>query len=257
LSCPFPAHEHKENDGRWSCPQCTYLNSQRINGQRSLQCAMCGHRKTQSVENNKRCGAMWHFSLIKQILCDGGDVKSEEVSKLELLSARNNFEHRWNLQKCPSCSTVHYKYKKHTERIRNAQGFRQFRTKCSCCPTSFCWNCAKPWTRGHQCRRDVNEEVAQILSTCERKAVGCVSRVPSVRACPNPQCGQLITHLSACKHMICASCKLAFCFVCLKPRLVSGRWQCGTYATRCPVAPRQKLRESRAGIKLSKSFQIF
>jgi hypothetical protein len=63
-----------------------------------------------------------------------------------------------------------------------------------------------------------------------------VPNCPSVRACV--QCGILIEHTAACKHMMCIACKTEFCFICLKRR-VDSKWQCGSYNSQCTPAPVQ------------------
>merc|ERR1711879_78455 len=103
---------------------------------------------------------------------------------------------------------------------------------------AFCWGCGVDWEEGHVCDSSFKQDLCDILQMAEKKTIGEQTDVPSIRACP--MCQQLITHVQACKHMDCRSCKKAFCFVCLKPRLDSG-WQCGSYSSKCPggVAPVQ------------------
>ena len=74
----------------------------------------------------------------------------------------------------------------------------------------------------------------QMLHSCPNKDVVGVS-TPSIRACPF--CGALVQHIEACKHMNCPACSKEFCFICLKKR--EGRWQCGSYDSKCTPAPRQ------------------
>ena len=59
---------------------------------------------------------------------------------------------------------------------------------------------------------------------------------PSIRLCPN--CGTPIEHTGGCKQMTCRPCQTDFCFICLRIK-TSGSWQCGSYNTKCAVAPIQ------------------
>ena len=59
---------------------------------------------------------------------------------------------------------------------------------------------------------------------------------PSRRACI--KCGLLIEHIKNCKHMKCP-CGEEFCFICLKGK-VDGKFQCGSFNTKCEVAEAQK-----------------
>ena len=73
----------------------------------------------------------------------------------------------------------------------------------------------------------------QMLQNCPNKDVIGVS-TPSIRACPF--CGALVQHIDACKQMNCPACSRAFCFICLKK---NEGWQCGSWNTKCTLAPRQ------------------
>ena len=64
-------------------------------------------------------------------------------------------------------------------------------------------------------------------------------QTPSCRACPN--CGLLIEHTRACKHMVCR-CGTQFCFISLKRKDATKGWKCGIYNTKCTVADRQTVR---------------
>jgi len=104
---------------------------------------------------------------------------------------------------------------------------------------SFCFCCGEEWIEGHICDNQFRKELIEILNTAPVKKIGYVENVPSVRACPNPNCSQLLFHIEYCKHMHCSKgCKKRFCMVCLKPKK-DGKWQCGGSSDRCPVAPRQ------------------
>jgi len=103
---------------------------------------------------------------------------------------------------------------------------------------SFCFCCGEEWIEGHICDNQFRKDLIEILKTAPVKKIGQVEGVPSVRACPNPSCSQLLFHIEYCKHMHCQGCKKRYCHVCLKPKL-DGKWQCGGSSDRCPIAPRQ------------------
>lgn len=264
----------------WSCPQCTYYMETN-----KAQCTMCGHRKEMKVSTKGRnqCGAIWHYSLIKQILLHSVDHKESEhdfdFSKFEALSARNTLQSgscvlsghglhgkAVNVQKCGKCGTVHFQYEDAIESVCGQEDYAKLRTKCIMCSSHFCWNCGVeyPLKSQHICDSDklkVYKETVGILAMCPLKTIGDVDNVPSIRACPNPDCGQLITHWEECKHMECQSCFWEFCFICMLPKEDNGDWQCGEYDDICNVAPRQTLQhifdDSNATITLKKSFQLF
>merc|ERR1712232_373453 len=157
---------------------------------------------------------MWHYSLIKQILLTSEDDDAKEgnhdlnTAKLELLSARNRLENQdMNVQKCHNCATLHFKHSKHDLSIRSMDGYKVLKTKCVNCNERFCWNCGKKYRKGHACDGSHILQIMTILETCALKSIGYVDRVPNTRLCPNRQCGQLITHITACKHMRCETCK--------------------------------------------------
>jgi len=259
---------------QWSCAQCTYLNPKKV----STQCTMCGHERYQKPNGNgkNQCGAVWHYSLIKQILIDldGKDSKENSqdfnCSKLEALSARNALQYgsdhnQLNVQKCSDfdCNTVHFKYEDAIEDVWDREDYKELETQCVLCSASFCWNCGLEFDEDHVCDSDklrLFEETVEILEECGTKEIGNVDLVPTIRACPNEECGQLIAHTEACKHMQCETCDLEFCFICLLPK-EDGEWQCGRHDDECEVAERQTLDdmfdETVAEITLKKSFQLF
>jgi len=107
----------------------------------------------------------------------------------------------------------------------------------------FCWCCGNAWEDlsssfcGYErCPTRTREDIINILTTCPTKKIGSVVEVPEIRGCPT--CGQMVNHIDACKHMACR-CGAAFCFVCMKPQLKSGNYQCGGSSDVCPVYKRQ------------------
>jgi len=257
---------------------CTYLNSTtaKSSSKLSAQCTMCGHKRSKTLkmdtQSKNQCGAEWHYSLIKQVLVDGHDGKENvedfDCSKLEALSARNKLQSQMdgngiNVQKCCKCNTVHYKHEDEVKSVCGRDDYKKLKTQCVLCSADFCWNCGQEFDGDHICDSDkikIFEETVTILQQCCEKTIGPVDDVPSIRACPNPDCGQLITHWEECKHMKCEKCWTEFCFVCMLPK-VDDSWQCGEYDDECDVAPRQTLHdvfdESNAEISLKRSFQLF
>jgi len=254
---------------RWHCMQCTSAN---VGTQSCRRCRAPQPKSAQGPRASNQCNAAWHFSLLKQILYSpqpgDDDSKNEEfdddedtnalnVAKLELLSSRNTLESvhnqkRRNIQKCSKCCSLHFILQARKTSASN-------RTECVLCRSYFCWNCGDAHSRNHRCDADHTMiNLMRILQKCDLKDIGYVSGVPSIRACPNSQCGQLITHVQACKHMKCRSCKLNFCFVCLNPML-RGNWQCGGSSDVCPIAPRQTLKSMKLDEvnKPQKQFQFW
>lgn len=64
----------------------------------------------------------------------------------------------------------------------------------------------------------VDQELANILNSCEWKKIGSNVSCPSTRACP--KCGAVIEHIMGCPNMECTfpGCGTRFCFVCLQER---------------------------------------
>jgi len=271
-----PITESAPRDVGWSCSQCTYLNPKKV----STRCTMCGQEKGEKSNGKQKnqCGVMWHYSLIKQILVDGQDGKESkdskensqdfDCSKLEALSARNTLQYgsdndKFNVQKCDHCDTLHFQYKETVKYVDVKGDYMDLKTRCVLCSEYFCWNCGWDFDGDHVCDSDklkVFEETVEILMECDTKEIGTVDGVPTIRACPNEECGQLIAHTEACKHMECDACAEEFCFVCLLPK-EDGQWQCGEHDEECEVADRQTLEdhfdESVAEATLKKSFELF
>lgn len=278
LTCPHTINndfddEKEEKYGhkfqKWSCPNCTYNNHPTRN---PIYCNLCNTRKPINISfGTNQCNAIWHYSLIKQILdCKYEDVDAdyddekvfthENIGKLELLASRNRLENhhinkkKLDLQKCYNCQTLYYKHPK----IKKNQN-EKLKTRCILCKKYFCWNCGKRYITTHLCDGSFQKEIIKILQLCPTKTIGSVSNCPTIRACPNQDCGQMITHLTACKHIKCRSCSLSFCFVCMKPQ-INGNWQCGSHSTICRVAPRQTLKSMKhhtKNIAVKKTFQLW
>lgn len=104
----------------------------------------------------------------------------------------------------------------------------------------FCWYCLHQWFGSgiKDCgNADCNGEDPRlkILKDSPTKSVVGV-KCPSRRACP--KCGMLIEHEKACKQMVCR-CGQKFCFICLKVASSTGRYQCGSFNSKCTPAPVQ------------------
>eukprot|EP01084_Bolivina_argentea_P246030 411826_1 len=126
---------------------------------------------------------------------------------------------------------------------------------CNQCGETWCIACKVPWHEGMDCsqytpdataEKDLEAAIAaeeqksafhSVLRNCGTKTIGSVSGVPEIRLCP--ECGTLITHTEACKHMHCIQCENSFCFVCLALYDVQKGWPCGSYSDVCPIAPIQ------------------
>merc|ERR1719445_261291 len=104
---------------------------------------------------------------------------------------------------------------------------------------ALCWCCGAEWADGHFCDEAFKRDLCEILKAAEKKRIGEVNGVPSIRSCP--ECCQLIFHTDACKHMRCHSCKADFCFVCLGVRDKQTGWACGSYSSVCPVKEAQTM----------------
>merc|ERR1712087_696206 len=104
---------------------------------------------------------------------------------------------------------------------------------------TLCWCCGAEWKDGHQCDEAFKRDLCEILKEAEKKKIGSVTGVPSIRCCP--ECCQLIFHTDACKHMRCRSCNCDFCFVCMGIRDKDNGWSCGGYSEPCPVKEAQTM----------------
>lgn len=104
----------------------------------------------------------------------------------------------------------------------------------------FCWDCKSTWRAGHTCGREALEKMQKILNEATRKTLeySQIANVPSKRLCPN--CKTLIEHAEKCKQMQCPSCKISFCFSCLKV-CVNDILQCTGFNQKCHVSPIQKV----------------
>lgn len=178
------------------------------------------------------CDQLWEFFIVKQLAV----LTKAEIKEFETKIAENYLWKAVGIQECPGCRSFCERQNKKDRRvvcpICTKQKKRSF---------DFCWYCLKPWltkdtTNCGNASCTGQDPRIRILKTCPTKVVVGVLNCPDVRACP--KCGLLIQHKDACKHMECP-CKQRFCFICLKKANEQGRYQCGSYNTKCEVAPRQ------------------
>eukprot|EP01084_Bolivina_argentea_P005983 11318_1 len=76
--------------------------------------------------------------------CENNKIKwNEYTTKLELLSARNNIQNKYNLQKCPKCNALYYKNKinENNNKPKSMKQLKKYETECVTCDniTSFCF----------------------------------------------------------------------------------------------------------------------
>lgn len=180
------------------------------------------------------CSVPWSYAFIRKAL----QVKGQSVVTLDAKVTDNSFRVIPGFQKCPGRCGGLWLYRDPTELAASANCAR-----CPLCGQNFCWSCLRQWTStgshcGYSdCPNGVDPRI-RFLQTQPLKTIGLVSGCPSVRGCQ--QCGTLLEHRDACKHMVCKSCQFQFCFVCLKPYNVSTKqWQCGAHNEVCAVAPHQ------------------
>lgn len=140
-----------------------------------------------------------------------------------------------SLSKCPSCGS-------YVER----EDLSNLCVRCTICTSvknntfQFCWQCMREWKgAGLRCSYEdcVNPDVDK-LAKCTNMRLSYVNNVecPAIRACPT--CGLLLEHNGlACKNLMCKRCKVEFCFLCLKLKLVCNPIS-GPYNV-CSVVPRQ------------------
>lgn len=179
------------------------------------------------------CGYDWSYAFIRKAL----QIRGQSVVSLDCKVTDNSFRVIPGFQKCPGrCGGGVWLYRDPAESSSNS-------VRCPLCSQVFCWSCLRQWTSvgsycGYSdCQNGVDPRI-RFLETQPLKTIGQVSGCPSVRGCL--RCGTLLEHRDACKHMVCKSCNLQFCFVSLKPYNVStSQWQCGAHNAICAVAPRQ------------------
>lgn len=184
-------------------------------------------------KNGNSCGGIWEFAVCKKI----GVLSQTEIEEFEDGFAKIYMSQILKYQECPKCKSF---IEKPIEIPHNRVYCLFCKLKCKQ-SQDFCWICLKPWITQNttKCGNEncvISNDIIEILSSCRTIKINDVNDVPAIRACPN--CKTLIEHKSDCKHIQCNSCKVNFCFICLKMK-VNNEWQCGTYKDVCTVAERQ------------------
>lgn len=178
------------------------------------------------------CPQEWPYIVVRRLAV----LTDAEKREFELKISENYLRRAVNIQECPGCQSFCQR--------RNT---RDRRVVCPVCSPQeqggdfeFCWYCLNRWRAPgkEKCGNDIcsgKDPRIAILAAAKVKEIVGVKDVPGLRACID--CGMIIEHIRACKHMKCV-CTKEFCFICLKPK-VDGKWQCGSFKAPCTVAPRQ------------------
>lgn len=179
--------------------------------------------------DNTICGREWPYFLVRHVACFTDAENQEIEGKL----TENGLQQASGSQPCPGCDIWCQRKDATNNRVTCHHC-----TKKKGATYDFCWACSREWKAGQKCGHDDcdgrNSRI-RVLADCPMKKIYGVE-VPSRRGCP--ECGMLIEHKEACKHMTCETCNQGFCFVCLQPRLGSDKWPCA-WNKDCEVAPRQ------------------
>ncbi|XP_069106533.1 uncharacterized protein [Argopecten irradians] len=180
------------------------------------------------------CDEVWELPEISK----KADMTDDESEFFSRKMTKVFIENSNDIRECPICripSTRNNPNDKQVECVNCKKDGKAAYT--------FCWECNVLCDKSHDCKRYKIKHAQDILDNCERVTMSysSIPNVPKVRACPN--CKVLIEHTGGCKTMDCGNptCKLTFCFSCLKPKKENGGLQCGNYESKCIVAPVQKL----------------
>jgi len=178
---------------------------------------------------DRSCNRIWEYFLVRHVMACLDDATR---LKIEKLLTENYISLGRGYRQCPGCNTWC---------IPVNEG--ELRLQCPACSRTlgrafvFCWACQRQW-KGTTARRCGNERCdgkdprIHILSAAETMSVDNIPGCPSIRACPN--CGLLINLKEGCRHMTCISCRVEFCFICLK------RWRHHHFlSAACQIAPVQ------------------
>ena len=177
------------------------------------------------------CKSEWGLDVIAEY----GQASSKEIELLSEGLSMNVIRTDPKINFCPGCNSFCERKDTTKPRVRCNMCVRQGNEN-----VEFCWNCLQPWTNNSSQTECSNAEcdtsgiLAQIAKAPMTEVVGV--KCPSNRLCPN--CGIPIEHNTGCKQMICKPCQTEFCFICLRIK-TGGRWQCGSYNTKCAPAPIQ------------------
>ncbi|XP_078619905.1 uncharacterized protein LOC144886928 isoform X2 [Branchiostoma floridae x Branchiostoma japonicum] len=173
------------------------------------------------------CGKEWSYLEVRRLAVLNADEKKQFETKI----SDNYLRKGMGIQECPKCHSMCERVNRKDKRVVcplcSARGAMEFH---------FCWHCLHEWVGSgiDKCGNDDcsgEDKRLKILRECKKKTIVGVLGCPSIRACL--QCGMLIEHDRACKHMVC-TCGQKFCFICLKPA-VDDQYQCGTYNSPCKI----------------------
>ncbi|XP_069105497.1 E3 ubiquitin-protein ligase ari-1.1-like [Argopecten irradians] len=185
-----------------------------------------------------KCDEIWEFPEISK----KADMTDDESEFFSRKMTKVFIENSNDIRECPVCRIT-----------CTRQNTEDKRVECVVCKKegkamyTFCWDCNELWEIFHCCKKTKIKHAQEILDKCElvTMSYSLIPNVPKVRACP--KCKVLIEHDGGCKTMDCgnSTCKLTFCFSCLKSADQYGNLPCGEYSSICEVAPIQRLTRKR------------
>ncbi|XP_068584460.1 E3 ubiquitin-protein ligase RNF19B-like [Cebidichthys violaceus] len=194
--------------------------------------------KRRFVCGQPRCDVEWKFDEVRKMAL----LTPEEIKYFENKMFSNAATDLLEVKSCPCCQS----------RVVRTN-LSDLSVRCTVCTADkkssfiFCWQCLREWKspapRSDWCGNDDCYNPLEILKSCPDitfKDVRGVTGCPCIRACPT--CGLLLEHDSTkCKNVVCARCKVEFCFVCLKLTKECLRLKPSSYYELCSsgVAPRQ------------------
>ncbi|XP_069106959.1 E3 ubiquitin-protein ligase DDB_G0292642-like [Argopecten irradians] len=180
------------------------------------------------------CDEVWEFPEISK----KADMTDDESVFFSRKMTKVSIDYNNDIRQCPTCGIHCTRLSPDNKQVECVYCMRDGKSV-----YAFCWECVVPWDPGHNCEKDNINISQRTLDNCERVKMqfSNIPNVPKVRACP--ECKTLIEHDGGCKTMDCPNptCKHTFCFSCLKPKNKFGGLQCGSYNSKCTVAPVQKL----------------
>ena len=176
------------------------------------------------------CESEWDLSVIQRY----GSVSKNEMDALANKLSENYIYGTENIRECPGCGDFGQPHDDSKTRVYCKQCAKEGRE------AEYCFYCSQPWNNPLSKINCGNPNcnpgaILDYIRKAPKKNIGGVE-CPSVRLCPT--CGGRIEHKGGCKRMNCIFCKTNFCFICLKTQL-NGSWQCGSYDSKCPLAPIQ------------------
>jgi len=194
---PCPWHkELKENKDQIHkyCEPCLVTNFKMQFAENRLW--ECGMR----TSSNALCN-------LKLTNLDGFNMSEESQGEIDTLLAKVYYAEQTDVQFCPNpnCEAP-CKLSNPADTVVVCQ--------VSDCNTSFCFYCTTI-QKGKTCtNQDCNQSgIASILAASPKITISSGVTGPQTRMCP--KCGNLMEHVSGCKHSTCRMCNYKFCHVCL------------------------------------------